>query len=353
MMGAAEMQCAAILGRDGQEICVKSTRGHGAGFDPCVRAVRQRMHEDRQKFGGGETLEQRRANMGWPNLDLSGGAVRTEDIVLHCPHRDVFAKLYRPAGDGAKKCLLFFHGGGFFGGSLRCVENPCKYIAQCADAVVVSVDYALAPEHPYPQGIEDCYGAVCYVHDAAATLGIDPGRLGVAGDSAGGNLAAVCALRDRDSSSHHIRFQGLLYPALNIGALSCPYYTWDIGEYALDGTMVLEREATLELGEDPQLLVNLYLQGDVALAKSQDVSPIFASSLAGLPPAVIANAEYDYLRLEGEAYGRRLAAAGVPVSMFRYAGTDHAFMDKLGEFPQAADALEEIARAFVRACDGG
>ena len=204
------------------------------------------------------------------------------------------------------------------------MENPCKYIAQCADAVVVSVDYALAPEHPYPQGIEDCYGAVCYVHDAAATLGIDPGRLGVAGDSAGGNLAAVCALRDRDSSSHHIRFQGLLYPALNIGALSCPYYTWDIGEYALDGTMVLEREATLELGEDPQLLVNLYLQGDVALAKSQDVSPIFASSLAGLPPAVIANAEYDYLRLEGEAYGRRLAAAGVPVSMFRYAGTDHA-----------------------------
>ena len=226
----------------------------------------------------------------------------------------VAARVYRPEGEGPWPVVAFFHGGGFVIGDLDTHDNLARRICRDAAAVVVSVDYRLAPEHPFPAGVDDAVAAARDLQARTEELGGD-GRLAVAGDSAGGNLAAVVS-----QQVPGIAAQLLIYPATD-GPGEYESRTTNGQGYFLDlPTMAwfMEHYAPTD-GVDPRF------------------SPLRAASLAGQPPAVVVTAEFDPLRDEGEAYAAALAAAGVPVVTRRYDGLIHGFVD-MGGFSTAADA---------------
>lgn len=282
-----------------------------------------------------------RKRMGWNNIDLSRDIVTEERTVLgevEIPVRIYHQKTEKPN----RPCLVFFHGGGFIAGSMEVVENPCKAIAQKADAVVISVDYRLAPEHPFPEGFHDCFDVVRWAWENAEELGIDRLKLGVAGDSAGGNLAAVCALRDRDEKSGMIHYQALLYATLMRGDGSeYPGYYWNLDMYDNKADDSYIKGACTWIKESGNVLNVTYVQEYDR--HHPYISPMDAESYEGLPKTLIATAEYDFLKAECNLYGTRLKAAGVPVRNICYGGVAHAYLDKYGFFPQAEDCVNEIA----------
>lgn len=290
-------------------------------------------------------LASARASMGWPNRDVTTMDITTDHVMIPSADGDIPARLYRPRTEETLPAILFFHGGGFFGGTLDTVENPCKLLAEKANALVVSVDYRLAPEHPFPAGLNDCYRALEWVHERADELGVSRDDIAVAGDSAGGNLATACCLLDRSNETNMIRFQALIYPVVNLGSIPTDDYEWALDRYEIKHHHDLIRGVVMALGDSEDLLNQIYLQGKAELTDPL-VSPLFADDVNGLPPALIITAEYDYLRLEGEAYARKLARDGVPTRLIQYRGMDHAFMDKLGDYPQAEDCMIEIANGM-------
>jgi acetyl esterase/lipase len=242
--------------------------------------------------------------------------------------------------------VLFFHGGAFIGGTVEVVENACKALAEKAGAVVVSVDYRLAPEHPFPAGLTDCFDAVTWVHAHAQEINVDPGRLVVAGDSAGGNLSVACAIMDRDRKSRMIALQALIYPTVDLVCKPCEEYVWDLSEYEIKGHREPTEAMILALRVDAGLLHLVYLHGNDPADPL--VSPLYIADATGLAPVLILTAEYDALRLEAEAFARKLTRASVRTRVIRYRGMDHAFVDKIGLYPQAEDCMEEIAAEVRR-----
>jgi acetyl esterase len=195
----------------------------------------------------------------------------------------------------------------------------------------VSVDYRLAPEYPFPAPLDDCYAATVWVHEHAAELGADPGRLVVAGDSAGGNLAAAVALVARERGGPPITFQILIYPVID-AACATPSFTENAEGYFLEG-------------EGMRWLWSQYLGPD-GDGDHPHASPCRAADHSALPPAVVVTAEYDPLRDEGEAYGAALDAAGVAVTVRRYDGMIHGFVSMPTLFPEGDDAMTAIATAL-------
>lgn len=292
-------------------------------------------------------VEQIRSMMGWPNHDLSRG-IRTESRVIEGMEARIPVRIYTPEGKTNMPAIVFFHGGGFFGGSLAAVENPCKGLAEKAGAVVVSVDYRLAPEHPFPAGLTDCWDSVRWVRSHAKELNVNPDWIAVAGDSAGGNLSAVCALLDKENRTNLIKYQALIYPTV-IMVESSENFEWKFEEYEINHHHELVERIVRSLRRGGENWVRrLYLQDTVDPAHPL-VSPLLAADSSGLAEALIITAEYDALRLEGEAYAKKLSEAGVKTRIIRYCGMDHAFMDKYGIYPQAEDMMDEIASGFRRA----
>jgi acetyl esterase len=237
----------------------------------------------------------------------------------------------RPAGrDGAAgeplPLIVFFHGGGFVLCDLDTHDAVCRNMANMIDAVVLSVDYRLAPETRYPGGVEDAYAATCWAHAHAAELGGDPERLVVAGDSSGGNFAAVVALMARDRGGPPIAFQLLIYPVADHDFTS-PSYVENGDGYFTTATHMRWYWDQYTGGEqdrnDPYL------------------SPLRARDLSGLPPARVITAEFDPLRDEGEAYATRLAEAGVETTSRRFDGMFHGFFTFSAIFPPGQAANEE------------
>jgi acetyl esterase/lipase len=282
-----------------------------------------------------------RASMGWPNMDVTAGGIYTEERAIPGTDRPIPVRIYSPGKPARMPAVVFFHGGGFIGGTVKAVENPCKALAEKAGAVVVSVDYRLAPEHPFPAGLTDCFNVVAWVHAKARELDIDEKRIAVAGDSAGGNLSAACAIMDRDGKTGMIALQALIYPTLDLVCRPCEEYTWDLSEFNIRHHRELIEGIISAMRGDAVLLSSVYLQG----RDSADplVSPLYVPDASGLAPALILTAEYDALRLEAEAFARKLTKASVRTRLIRYRGMDHAFMDKIGLYPQAEDCIEEIA----------
>jgi len=287
-----------------------------------------------------------RASMGWPNIDVTAGGIHIEERTIPGTERHIPITMYSPRADMTMPAVLFFHGGGFMGGTVKVVENACKALAQHAGAVVVSVDYRLAPEHPFPAGLTDCFDALTWVHVHAEELDIDPGRLAVAGDSAGGNLSAACAIMDRDRKSGMISLQALIYPTVDLVCTPCEDYTWDLSEYSIRSNHELIEGMIMALRADAGLLRKVYLQGDDPADPL--VSPLYVSDATGLAPTLILTAAYDALRLEAEAFARKLTRASVRTRVIRYRGMDHAFIDKIGLYPQAEDCMEEVAAEVRR-----
>src|SRR6185295_2919525 len=217
---------------------------------------------------------------------------------------------YRPEAKETLPVLIYFHGGGFVICSLDTHDGECRRLANASGCAVISVDYRLAPENKYPAAAEDAYAATEYIAEHAAEFGIDPQRIAVAGDSAGGNLATVVATLARDRGGPLLKFQLLIYPLVDF-ADNSP----SMQEYAKD--YFLTRESM-------DWFTDCYLPNRAA-ARQPSASPKNAEDVRGLPPAMILTAEFDPLRDQGEAYARKLKSAGVPVELKRYDGMIHAF----------------------------
>ena len=259
--------------------------------------------------------------------------VATEDGTLPGPNGEIPVRIYRPAGGGLLPVVVYFHGGGWVIGDITSHDTVCHRLAAGVPAVVVSVDYRLAPEHRFPAAVGDCDAATSWVAEHAADLGADPARLAVAGDSAGGNLAAVVARRARDRGGPAIAFQLLIYPATDM--------TRSMPSHAENGAGYL-----LETDTMGWFLAH-YLDG--ADPRQPDASPLFTEDLSGLPRALVVTAEFDPLRDEGEAYAERLAEAGVEVTSSRYEGMIHGFYGLDRVIDTARRATDETVAALQKA----
>jgi acetyl esterase len=252
-----------------------------------------------------------------------------EDRTIPGAASDIKVRIYRPRTEATLPLLVYFHGGGFVLGDLDTHDSICRGLAQAADAVVMAVDYRLAPENPFPAAPDDCFAATSWAASHAAELGIDPTRIAVGGDSAGGNLAAVVALRARDEGGPALKAQLLVYPVTD-NHLHPTRSMIDNG----DGYF-LTREAMLFFDKhyfaDPAHMVHPHF----AVLRVED--------LAGLPPSYVLTAEYDPLLDEGEAYAARLAAAGVPVEQVRALGVIHGFFGMAG-IDRGAQAVLDAGR---------
>lgn len=320
-------------------------------LDPRVYAAKV---EEREHRGGGIPdfsgltpdqipVEAIRAGMGAENYDMTTKKIKVESVVASGRNGDIPVRIYIPEGEGEKPAVVYFHGGGFIGGSIDVVENPCKGLAEKANAIVFNVDYRLAPEHPFPAPVHDCYDAAMWVHENAVRFGANPDMIVVAGDSAGGNLATVCVLLDKRNRQSVIKFQALIYPVVTLDKQRQSGFTWSLDEYEVrnDAHRPFIMGDLNGMSEAGKFLDCLYYRDHSP--HDPLISPLLADDLKGLPPAIVFTAEFDYLRPEGEAYARKLAKAGVDSKIIRYKGMTHAFIDKFGIFPQAEDCIHEIA----------
>jgi acetyl esterase len=256
--------------------------------------------------------------------------VAWEDRSLPGPAGEIPVRVYRP-GDESAPVLAYFHGGGWVLGGLNTHHGVCATLARLSGCVVCSVYYRLAPEHRFPAALEDAWAATTWLAEHAEEVGGRPGAHAVGGDSAGGNLAAVCALRARDSGLP-LALQLLVYPVTDADLDTSTYREFADGYSLTAHSMGWFWDHYLPVGD----------------RFHPDASPLRAADVGGTAPAFVLTAEFDPLRDEGEAYARRLEEAGVPVTLCRYEGMIHGFYRMPAVIERANDALAESAEA-VRA----
>jgi acetyl esterase len=256
------------------------------------------------------------------------------DRRLPGPAGDIPVRVYRPVADGPLPVLVFFHGGGFFVGSLDTHDPVCREVAARSGWLVVSVDYRLAPEATHPAAGDDCFAVLRWIAAHVGEMGGDPSRLAVCGDSAGGNLAAVTALRARDEGGPELALQVLIYP---------------VTDWTGDTRSMQENGAGYFLtAEAMRMSWSLYVP-DEARRSDPYAAPLGAPDLRGVAPAMVVTAEFDPLRDEGEAYADRLDQAGVPVDRSRYDGMIHGFAQMLTITPRAAEVLDLVSERLRKA----
>ncbi|MFD5074530.1 alpha/beta hydrolase [Streptomyces sp. NPDC058371] len=253
-----------------------------------------------------------------------------KDATVPGPAGPVPVRVYRPDTDGPVPTVVFFHGGGWLTGDLDTHDDPCRRMCRDVGVVVVAVDYRLAPEHPFPAAYDDCLAAAAWVADHIDDYGGRRDRLAVAGDSAGGNLAAAVALTFRDEH-RPLAAQLLAYPAMDFLATDAEYPSRveNATGYMLSTQNVLDFE-------------HLYAGDDPAVRGTSRVSPLRATSLTGVAPAVIGTAQYDPLRDECMAYANALKAAGVDVFARTYDGLIHTFLNFFPVCPTSDAAVTEL-----------
>jgi acetyl esterase len=255
-----------------------------------------------------------------------------EDRTVPGPRGEVAVRVYTPVGDPIG-VLVFFHGSGFVIYDLDSHDKECRLLANGAGVVVVSVDYALAPELPFPAAVDDCLAATRWVSAHRAELGVDGLPVAVGGDSAGGNLAAVVSARLRGDADTEIGAQLLVYPVTDL-AHEAPSYAENGQGYLLSATIM-------------EFFIDCYTP-DAGDRLDPRASPLLDDDLSGLPPTLVVTAEYDPLRDEGGAYARELEAAGVDVTLLCYDGAVHGFWQMTTISALARDAMDRCC-AFLRA----
>ncbi len=261
---------------------------------------------------------------------------KVEDREIPGPLGTIPIRIYTPTGLGPFPILVFFHGGGWVIGDINSHDALCRSLTNAVGCVTVSVDYRLAPEHKFPAAPEDCYAATQWVAGNATTINGDPQRIAVGGDSAGGNLSAVVSLMARDRGGPKLVYQLMIYPAT---------------DYLPDTPSMRDNADGYFLTKvDMVWFLNHYLTSEED-AKNPYMSPIKATDLQGLPPAMIITAEFDPIRDEGEMYGARLKEAGVPVVVKRYNGMIHGFLSMSAMLDQGKkaheDAVDGLRSAFA------
>ena len=252
-----------------------------------------------------------------------------EDVEIPTFDGGIAARRYLADVRDADRLLVYFHGGGFVVGSLDSHDTVCRFLATYAGVSVLAVDYRLAPEHPFPAAPDDARAAFMFAASRAEAWGHDPHRMGVAGDSAGGNLATVLC-RDLREARVRPAFQLLFFPVTDLSRHSDSYREFADGHFLTEHQMDWYTERYLADGAD---------------RTDPRVSPLLAEDLTGLPPAYGAVAGFDPLRDEGEAYARRMAEAGVPVALRRHDGLIHAFVNSTGVGRTGREAMLEACGA--------
>ncbi|HEY3908769.1 MAG TPA: alpha/beta hydrolase [Stellaceae bacterium] len=270
---------------------------------------------------------------------------RVEERMIPGPAGQIRLRLYWPppaslaprAGEGRElvPAIVYYHGGGHVIGSLDTHDLVARNLCAGAGALVASVDYRMGPEHKFPAAVDDSFAALKWVHANAASLGADPGRIGVHGDSAGANLAAVVALLARDAGGPQLRLQSLVYPVGDYTLSGASYDTY------AQGYGVLTRDAMAWFGRH-------YLRSP-ADAEDWRASPLRASSLSGAAPAIVITAECDVLHDDGASYAAALRDAGVPVEYREYSGMIHGFFGMVPIVDDAMAAQRQVWAAFNRA----
>ncbi len=253
---------------------------------------------------------------------------RVEDIRIPGPAGEIPARVYAPSVGAALPVVAYFHGGGWVQGDLETHHGLCARLAKHGGVLVVAVDYRLAPEHKFPAAVEDCLAAYRWLRAHGRDVGADPGRVAVAGDSAGGNLSAVVSQLAASGGTPVPTCQVLIYPAVDFSTET------DSHREMVDGH-VIPRDRIMWYGEQ-------YLRSEADKADLR-ASPLRAASLAGQPPALIVTAGFDPLRDEGRAYGDRLREAGVDVVYREYPGQIHAFVSLTKAIPQGLACTLEVA----------
>lgn len=311
------------------------------GFDPDLLSILPLLPTE-MDFSSPEKIQEVRENgalFGEPPPDRDD--VLKQDRTVPGPDSapEVPIRIYRPksAAEGALPCVFEIHGGGFMLGNIEMMDAWCQRVSAEVSAVVVSVEYRLAPEHPFPAGLDDCYAALSWTAGEAAALGVDPDRIAIAGQSAGGGLAAATALLARDRGGPKLCFQMLEIPELD-DRLATPSMK------TFTDTPLWNRPNAIwswrhYLGPDHQGEVSPY------------AAPARAKDLSGLPPAYISTMEFDPLRDEGILYALGLLQEGVSVELHSYAGTFHGSGLLPGADPSVRN-LEEVVHLLRRRLAG-
>jgi acetyl esterase len=297
-------------------------------LDPQIQALLAQMAEQGGKSPESMTVAESRAMIG----ELAGLAGPPVELprVQAASAGEVPVRIYTPPGEGPLPVLVYYHGGGWVIGDLDSHDGVCRTLAARSGALVVAVDYRLAPEHRFPAAVDDAYTALTWVGDKISDYGGDPTRIAVGGDSAGGNLSAVVAQLAKQRGGPALRFQLLVYPATDrfddsasmrenaLGPLlSRAWVEWFLGCYL----------TSPDDGLDPR------------------VSPARTEDLSGLPPALVVTAEFDPLRDQGAAYAARLREAGVDARYLPVDGMIHGFLQMGGVIDKAREVLDECADA--------
>ncbi len=258
-----------------------------------------------------------------------------EERLIPGPGGDIRLRLYWPDAAAPLPIIVYYHGGGHVIGSLDTHDFVARNLSAGAEALVASVDYRMGPEHKFPAAVEDSFAALQWVHANAESLGADPGRIGVHGDSAGANLAAVAALFARDAGRPRLRLQSLVYPVADYRLSTASYQKYG------QGCGVLTKAAMTWFRDH-------YLRAP-ADADDWRASPIKAPSLAGVAPAIVVTAECDVLHDEGAGYAEALRHAGVAVEYREYPGMIHGFFGMVPMVDDAMNAQRQVWAAFRRA----
>ena len=281
------------------------------------------------------TIDEYRMFMEQPSPFAPGDEIASREVIevaggAGMRPAAVYTPMNRPAD---APVIVFFHGGGFVAGKLEQHDNICRVLAARVNAVVVSVDYRLAPEHPFPAGVDDGWAALQWVIKHAERHGWDASRVAVAGDSAGGNIAAVLA-QTACANNITLRHQLLIYPVTDL-ARESDSYTANGAGYFLTLPMM-------------RWFKKLYLGNNAGFAKDVRLSPLHAEVKPGLAPATVVVAGFDPLRDEGIAYGELLKQSNVPCEIHLFAGQIHGFVSMLGMIDQAEEALATAAAALKK-----
>jgi acetyl esterase len=302
-------------------------------LDPQAEAFLKAMQDaGAQPFETMTPAEARVAMLAFKDL---GGEPEDVDSIDHRfipgPTADLPVWIYRPVrgGAGPLPALIYFHGSGWVVANIGVCDSFSRALANRTGCVVVAVNYQKAPEHKFPIPLDDCYAATRWVFDNASALGVDSGRIGVIGDSAGGNLAAAVTLRARDEHGPQLAYQVLIYPAVQYG--------WDTPSALANAEGFLLQRASMAY------FWNHYVRNP-SDGMHPYCSPLAAEDHSGLPPALIVSAEFDPLCDDGRNYADKLAAAGVLVKFSLYKGMIHGFLWMSGVLDQSKAVLDEIGR---------
>lgn len=277
-----------------------------------------------------ETLH--KATTKWSSIPIAFSNIKNKDIKT--ASNQVPVRIYTPDKGSNFLLIIYSHGGSWVSGNIDDYDNVCRKLSKYTNAIVVSVNYRLAPEDPFPAGLTDVYNVLLWVFNNANSINGDSSRISVVGDSAGGNISAVVSQMARDKAGPHILSQVLIYPSTNIYKLDTQSWT----EFGMDYN--LTRENT-------DIFISLYTP-KLEDRKSKYVSPLLAENFMRLPDALIITAEFDPLRDEGEAYGKKLMDAGVKVTSTRYKGVMHGFVSMGNITKKSDEALLEISNFLKR-----